>query len=71
MEKKINKKSGSIDVTVIQAHEEILPGGGFVRRRPGDDIRIAAADFCANLHRRSEIRGLMSEVRRQRRIDDC
>jgi hypothetical protein len=40
-----------IEVEVIQAHRETLPGGGFVERKVGDIIEIEFDDFCSNLHR--------------------
>jgi len=47
---------GKIKVRVKQAHEDPLPGGGFVRWRPGDEIEIAAKDFSDNLHEKISAR---------------
>jgi len=43
-------RRGKIKVWVKQAHEETLPGGGFVRRWAGEEIEIAEKDFSKNLH---------------------
>lgn len=41
-----------ITVTVVQAHREPGDTGGFVERAVGDEIEIAAAEFCENLHKK-------------------
>jgi hypothetical protein len=51
-ELRIKDQGSRIEVEVIQAHEEDLPGGGYRRIKAGGTIEIDAADFCDNVHKR-------------------